>query len=54
VDVASGTPIVAIVPYRHDMVKQGVYVVAQVLTDAAGKSSVASATVEKGGVKPEF
>lgn len=54
VDVAAGTPIVAIVPYRHDMVKPGVYVVAQVLTDAAGKSSVASATVEKGGVKPEF
>jgi hypothetical protein len=54
VDVASGTPIVAIVPYRHDLVKPGVYVVAQVLTDAAGKSTVASATVEKGGVKPEF
>lgn len=54
VDVAPGTPIVAIVPYRHDMVKPGVYVVAQVLTDAAGKSTVASATVERGGVKPEF
>jgi len=54
VDVTPQTPIVAIVPYRHDMVKPGVYVVAQVLTDAAGKATVASATVEKGGVKPEF
>lgn len=54
VDVAADTPIVSIVPYRHDMVKPGVYVVAQVLTDAAGKATVASATVEKGGVKPEF
>ena len=54
VDVTPNTPIVAIVPYRHDLVKPGVYVVAQVLTDAAGKATVASATVEKGGVKPEF
>lgn len=54
VDVTPQTPIVAIVPYRHDLVKPGVYVVAQVLTDAAGKATVASATVEKGGVKPEF
>ena len=54
VDVTPQTPIVAIVPYRHDMVKPGVYVVAQVLTDAAGKATIASATVEKGGVKPEF
>jgi hypothetical protein len=54
VDVTPQTPIVAIVPYRHDLVRPGVYVVAQVLTDAAGKASVASATVEKNGVKPEF
>ncbi|HEY7977144.1 MAG TPA: hypothetical protein VID67_03045 [Rhizomicrobium sp.] len=54
VDVTPATPIVAIVPYRHDLVKPGVYVVAQVLTDVAGKASVASATVEKNGVKPEF
>jgi hypothetical protein len=54
VDVTPATPIVAIVPYRHDLVKPGVYVVAQVLTDAAGKASAASATVEKNGVKPEF
>ncbi|MBS0274322.1 MAG: hypothetical protein JSR55_07960 [Proteobacteria bacterium] len=54
VDVTPATPIVAIVPYRHDLVKPGVYVVAQVLTDAAGKASVVSATVEKNGVKPEF
>jgi len=54
VDVTPATPIVAIVPYRHDLVKPGVYVVAQVLTDAAGKVTVASATVEKNGVKPEF
>jgi hypothetical protein len=54
VDVTPATPIVAIVPYRHDLVKPGVYVVAQVLTDAAGKATVASATVEKNGVKPEF
>jgi hypothetical protein len=54
VDVTPATPIVAIVPYRHDLVKPGVYVVAQVVTDASGKAMVASATVEKNGVKPEF
>ncbi|HEY2033422.1 MAG TPA: hypothetical protein VGH02_07005 [Rhizomicrobium sp.] len=54
VDVTPQTPIVAIVPYRRDLVKPGIYVVAQVLTDAAGKASIASATVEKGGVRPEF
>jgi hypothetical protein len=53
VDVTPATPIVAIVPYRHDLVKPGVYVVAQVVTDASGKAMVASATVEKNGVKPE-
>jgi hypothetical protein len=31
-----------------------VYVVAQAVTDAAGKTTIASATVEKNGVKPEF
>jgi hypothetical protein len=54
VDVTPQTPIVAIVPYRRDLVKPGAYVVAQVVTDAAGKTSIASATVEKNGVKPEF
>jgi hypothetical protein len=54
VDVTPQTPIVAIVPYRRDLVKPGVYVVAQAVTDATGKTTIASATVEKGGVKPEF
>lgn len=54
VDVTPQTPIVAIVPYRRDLVKPGVYVVAQAVTDAAGKTTIASATVEKNGVKPEF
>jgi hypothetical protein len=54
VDVTPQTPIVALVPWRRDLVKPGAYVVAQILTDAAGKSTVASATVEKGGVRPEF
>jgi hypothetical protein len=54
VDVTPQTPIVALVPWRRDLVKPGAYVVAQVLTDAAGKSTIASATVEKGGVRPEF
>lgn len=54
VDVSPNTPIVALEPYRHDLVKPGVAVVAQVVTDAAGHQTVASATVEKNGVKPEF
>jgi len=54
VDVSPDTPIVALEPYRHDLVKPGVAVVAQVVTDAAGHQTVASATVEKNGVKPEF
>lgn len=54
VDVTPETPIVSIVPYRHDMVKPGVYTVAAVLTDAAGKKALSSATVEKNGVRPEF
>lgn len=54
VDVTPQTPIVTIVPYRRDLVKPGSYVVAQAVTDAAGKTVIASATVEKNGVKPEF
>lgn len=54
VDVTPQTPIVAIEPYRRDMVKPGVYAVAAVQTDAAGKRAVTSVTVEKNGVKPEF
>jgi hypothetical protein len=54
IDVSPDTPIVALEPYRHDLVKPGVAVVAVVVTDAAGHQTVTSATVEKNGVKPEF
>jgi len=54
VDVAPTTPIVAIVPWRRDMVKPGVYAVATVYKDPAGKATLGSITVEKNGVKPEF
>jgi len=54
VDVPAKTPIVSIVPWRRDLVKPGMYVVAQAVTDASGKTVIASATVEKNGVKPEF
>ena len=54
VDVTPNTPIVAIVPWRKDMVKTGVYGVAALVTDPSGKTVLSSITIEKNGVKPEF
>ncbi|HWA29728.1 MAG TPA: hypothetical protein VG867_01460 [Rhizomicrobium sp.] len=54
VDVTPSTPIVAIVPWRRDMVKPGVYAVAAVFRDPAGQAMLGSVTIEKDGVKPEF
>ena len=54
IDVSPDTPITAIIPYRHDLVKPGVAVVAAIITDPSGHPQVSSATVEKNGVKPEF
>lgn len=54
VDVTPSTPIVAIVPWRRDMVKTGTYAVAAIFKDPSGKATLGSITVEKNGVKPEF
>lgn len=54
VDVTPATPIVAIVPWRKDMVKTGIYGVAALTTDSSGKTVLSSITIEKNGVKPEF
>ncbi|MGN6516004.1 MAG: hypothetical protein ACTHLR_09215 [Rhizomicrobium sp.] len=54
VDVSPETPIVAIVPWRKDMVKTGIYGVAALTTDPSGKTVLSSITIEKNGVKPEF
>lgn len=54
IDVAPTTPIAAIVTGSPADVKPGLAVVAFVLTDVSGYDILASATVEKNGVKPEF
>jgi translation initiation factor IF-1 len=54
VDVPSSAPIAAIVGGTPSDVKPGLAIVAGVLTDADGHVFLASATVEKNGVKPEF
>ena len=54
VDVSPLTPIEAIVAAKKDDVKPGLAVVAGIGTDDAGHAFLASATVEKNGVKPEF
>lgn len=54
VDVEPTTPIVALVKGDPADAKPGVAVVAGVLSDDQGHTFLASATLEKNGVKPEF
>jgi hypothetical protein len=54
VDVTPATYIAALVPAKPEDLKTGFAVVASIRVAPDGKSFIASATVEKNGVKPEF
>jgi hypothetical protein len=54
VQVASGAPIVAIVPGKPADAKAGLALFLIALADAKGKLTASSLTIEKNGVKPQF
>ncbi|HVP85527.1 MAG TPA: hypothetical protein VMS78_12480 [Rhizomicrobium sp.] len=54
IDVPSRTPIAAIVPAKADEVKPGLAIVGFAVKAPNGQSVLASATIERNHVKPEF
>ena len=54
VDVTPATYIVALVPAKPEDIKPGLALFGTILTDDKGQAVLASITIEKNGVKPQF